>query len=72
MNTSLAGLYRYDNHQSCIGDVLIETFHVLVGKTKVTLQDVAVLLMLYINGRPVISPVLNDVRVTIGIIMFDT
>lgn len=38
------------------------TFHLPVGETTVTLQDVAVLLGLRIDGRPIISPIIPDVR----------
>lgn len=38
------------------------TFHLPVGETTVTLQDVAVLLGLRIDGRLIISPIIPDVR----------
>lgn len=40
------------------------TFHFLVGEDTITLQDVVVLLRLQIDGRPVISAVLQDVWAT--------
>lgn len=40
------------------------TFHFLIGKTTVTLQDVDVLLGLQIDGRPVIRSVKQDVLAT--------
>lgn len=37
------------------------TFHLLVGEATFTLQDIAVLLSLRIDGRRVISPIMQDV-----------
>lgn len=50
--TALVERWRQETH----------TFHLLVGETTVALQDVAVLLGLRIDGHPIISPVIPDVR----------